>query len=126
MGPNPLIYPQNNMEPNGEIPGNSKEVQTETGNSSSIQFPCHGESSKNKSFESLLAAVTNETGDEIPQDLSCNKELSGRDFEMVDNKFSKSPVLLPRNYEQSTRPQIIVSSRKLNSSMENVCTFTIL
>lgn len=64
MGPNPLIYPQNHMEHNGEIPGNSKEIKMEHGSSSSssMQFSCHGESSKNKSFESLLAVVKNETG----------------------------------------------------------------
>lgn len=116
MGPNPLSYPSDhNIETATE--NSQKEVQVQTdGNSCYEPPPSTSTSSGNKnrsyqSFESLLAAVKNETGyetEERPQDLSCNKDLE------LNDVISQS-LINTANVDQgqlTSRPQIIVSPRK--------------
>lgn len=114
MGPNPLSYPSDhNVESASE--SSQREAQVQTENNGRYE-PQPSTSSANKSrtyqsFESLLAAVKNETGyetEERPQDLSCNKDSE------LDDVISQS-LLNAVNIEQglpTSRPQIIVSPRK--------------
>lgn len=104
MGPHPLTYPQTYIErENDPANRNSKSVQTDA-------VPYHSNtrvptsSNKSESIENLLVAVKHET-EEIPQDLSFSKESN------TDDSSS-----LQRNNEMHTRPQIIVSSRKINNT----------
>lgn len=115
MGPNPLSYPSDhNVE--GSIENSQKEAQVQTDGGVKYE-PQPSTSSGNKSrsfqsFESLLAAVKNETGyetEERPQDLSCNKDSD------LDDVISQSLLQHTVNVEQglpASRPQIIVSPRK--------------
>lgn len=116
MGPNPLSYPSDHYVENANE-NTQKEAQVQTDGASGRYEPQPSTSSGSKSrsyqsFESLLAAVKNETGyetEERPQDLSCNKDSE------VDDAISQS-LLNSANVEQglatTSRPQIIVSPRK--------------
>lgn len=123
MGPNPLSYPSDHSMESVSGESLQREAQVQTENSGRYE-PQPSTSSGNKtrsyqSFESLLAAVKNETGyesEERPQDLSCNKESE------LDEAISQS-LLNVVNVEQPTsRPQIIVSPRKAAMVEEQAAT----
>ncbi|XP_018572709.1 E3 ubiquitin-protein ligase hyd isoform X3 [Anoplophora glabripennis] len=124
MGPNPLVYPQN-YQPDEEGRPASKEATQQTDVASSFESMTSiaggsntprndGKKMRNiQPFESLLAAVNNKTGDvlnERPQDLSRNREEQLLDPYNTQG-LGDNPTL--------SRPQIIVSPRKLESTTEH-------
>ncbi|KAK9872968.1 hypothetical protein WA026_020316 [Henosepilachna vigintioctopunctata] len=118
MGPNPLFYPHNfvgdESTSDSQKPTTSRVVQTE---GAGVSNP---EPRFMEPFESLLAVIKDETGDSLeerPQDLSCN-----RDNTVIDQSRSKSLLLTPRDSTEqmditTSRPQIIVSPKKLMNDM---------
>lgn len=102
MGPHPLTYPQSIIERENEILSDTKSVQTDAVPSSSY----HNAASRSTINKNELHDIKNETADEIPQDLSFNNKDAN-----IDEVASTSN--LTRNNEMQTRPQIIVSSRKM-------------
>lgn len=121
MGPNPLSYPSDH---GSESADGQKEAQVQmesNGRPESQPSTSSGGKRNYQSFESLLAAVKNETGyemEERPQDLSCNKDAESdeEDGTKVKSKSVISQSLLNAvSMEQglpTSRPQIIVSPRK--------------
>ncbi|KAL3282723.1 hypothetical protein HHI36_005894 [Cryptolaemus montrouzieri] len=120
MGPNPLFYPQNFI--GDESVADQQKVRTNRDVQTDGASTSTADNSKRfmEPFQSLLAAVKDETGDcleERPQDLSCN-----RDNSTFDQSRSQSLLLTPKDsIEQidipTSRPQIIVSPRKMSSEM---------
>lgn len=116
MGPNPLSYPSDHNMDTSTPEGSQREAEVQTESSGRYEAqPSTSSGNKSRSFqsfESLLAAVKNETGydsEEHPQDLSCNKDSE------LDDVISQSLVNNTVNVEHglpTSRPQIIVSPRK--------------
>lgn len=112
MGPNPLLYPQNYNPETETIERNAREVQvqTETSNepTSSLSSDENASHSKNlETFESLLAAVKNE--------ISANDKESNTPHNLSRHNQNESTFVSPMEQEQQTaRPQIIVSPRKIS------------
>lgn len=122
MGPTPIMYPENYLSEDSEKP--KEVVEPEPQASSSAGPSCSKTSPKKnyKSFECLLAAVKNETGEERPQDLSFpSKDVSmpmdTSTFEQKGN-FSSPSLMVSLQDIPTPRPQIIVSPRKVASAIE--------
>ncbi|KAJ8980295.1 hypothetical protein NQ317_005215 [Molorchus minor] len=125
MGPNPLVYPQNYTEEEGgrlsfrdsqqqtDIPSTSFESSQGT-STSTISRTIDTKKIRNmQPFESLLAAVSNKTGDmasERPQDLSRSRE-----GQLLDSFHSSGSM----ENQALSRPQIIVSPRKSELASES-------
>lgn len=63
LGPHPLTYPQSYLEKDSDPFKNTKGIQTEAASYDNYsRGPSTSSSNKNKSLESLLAVVKNETG----------------------------------------------------------------
>ncbi|XP_074027095.1 E3 ubiquitin-protein ligase hyd isoform X3 [Leptinotarsa decemlineata] len=120
MGPNPLVHPQN-YQPEEPVFKEARQ-QTEAtvnpfeaGPSGSNMSSRSSEPKKPRNmqpFETLLAAVSNKSGElmnERPQDLSRNRDVHS--IEMFASPSLDNPII--------SRPQIIVSSKKSEFSIES-------
>ncbi|KAJ8960750.1 hypothetical protein NQ318_020043 [Aromia moschata] len=125
MGPNPLVYPHNyQLEEEAKTSYKEAQQQTDTPSSyesstlsttlsSTLSKSSDGKKMRNmQPFESLLAAVSNKTGDvsERPQDLSRSRE------GQILDPYSASGSL---DNPALSRPQIIVSPRKSDLASES-------
>ncbi|XP_076270049.1 E3 ubiquitin-protein ligase hyd isoform X5 [Rhynchophorus ferrugineus] len=112
MGPNPLTYPKN-YNPDSDSREMPMDTSSQPGTSRDSQPSTSGSTPNNKEakkrimqpFESLLAAIE-EAINEKPQDLSSKSS-------------SRSITPAPNEAPLASRPQIIVSPRKSESSMDS-------